>query len=574
VYWEKYLKLDPESSDAYYQMGLAQEKSGLTGKAIGSFEKALELNPENKAARLSAAGDYEKLGSTEQAAAHYEKYLELDPKNTSVLQHLGGYYYNQKKLDEAREFFQRAREANPGDDNTAFWLGVIAEEKKDYPAAIKYFEILAKNQQEPSVLTRLSYYYSLDKQYNKAVKVLKRVAEIDPDNPFSYYLLGLAYLDARDYSNAEKNLLKVIALKPDFYEVHFHLGVLYDSRNRFDKAQPELEKAIQLKPDFGSALNYLGYSLADRNIQLDRAEKLVKKALDGDPDNGAYMDSLGWVYFREGRYDEAASMLSAAAQKSPDPLINEHLGDAYVKLNRNSDAWDAYRKSVDADPKNSRASKKLKDLEKFLGPATLQRKVLKRAEGNLLQLKTLSAGFSTSGEFTSNNVSAFGRFSYMRPDKWRIDVLGSFFAPKMVVIQNKTLSVYPEAMKSSVSGIAGEFFGYMAGFFNGNTFGGFDNDRTVVSTKGDDFTFTSSSGAITISRKNGGIKEFRDDRILIKFTKSGWFEGLYLPENIEAYSLKDNASLKIRFSGFEVNGSMKEDAFNEVYGPGKDKPVP
>jgi len=71
----------------------------------------------------------------------------------------------------------------------------------------------------------------------------------------------------------------------------------------------------------------------------------------------------------------------------------------------------------------------------------------------------LTAGFSCSGEFTSNNMSAFGRFYYMRPDKWRVDVLGSFFAPKIVIIRNKSLMVYPEAMKDSVSGIAGESSG-------------------------------------------------------------------------------------------------------------------
>jgi len=69
------------------------------------------------------------------------------------------------------------------------------------------------------------------------------------------------------------------------------------------------------------------------------------------------------------------------AEKSQDPLINEHLGDTYVKLKRNSDAWDAYRKSADADPKNSRTAKKLKELEKFLAPATMQRKVLRGLKG-------------------------------------------------------------------------------------------------------------------------------------------------------------------------------------------------
>ena len=120
-----------------------------------------------------------------------------------------------------------------------------------------------------------------------------------------------------------------------------------------------------------------------------------------------------------------------------------------------------------------------------------------------------------------------------------------------------------------MNGIAGEFFGYMTGFFNGSTFDSFDNDKTVVSRKGDDFTYTSSSASITISKNDGGIKEFKDDSILIKFRENVWFEGLCVPEKIEAYSLKDNASLKIKFGSFNVNGDTKEDIFDEVYGPGK-----
>jgi tetratricopeptide (TPR) repeat protein len=560
-YWEKFVKQEPESSDAYYQMGLAREKLGAPEKAAEAFEKSALINPENQAARLSLAQNLENAGQNDKAEAQYEKFLTLDPKNSIVLQHLGGFYYKQKRFDQAQEMFERAIALVPGDDSLRFWLGVIAEEKKDFRTAIKYFEGISKEQQDPLVMTRLGYYYSSVKEYGKAVKTLRRVVELNPNNPYSYYLLGLAYLDSGDYGRAQKNLEKVLELKPEFYEVHFNLGVMYDTNGKFDKAVPELEKAILINPNFASALNYLGYSFADRGINLDRAEELIHRALKEEPENPAYMDSLGWTLFKKGKYEEAVTYIGPAAEKSRDPLILEHLGDAYVKLGKNAEAWEAYAKGFDRSPRSKSLKAKLKEMEKFLLPDTLRRKVLKRAAGNLLQVKNLSAGFSAAGEFMSNNTRSFGKLYYSRPDKWRADVLGSFFAPEAVLIQNNGLKVYPEAMGGAVNGLGKDFFDYLTGFFNGSIFDSFDSDQTVVTVKGDIFTYSSGGRLVKVSKKDGSVSEYSDGKVLIKFGKSAWHGGLLLPAEIDVYSLKDKAAMKIKLNGFEVNHKMSDETF-------------
>ncbi len=78
-------------------------------------------------------------------------------------------------------------------------------------------------------------------------------------------------------------------------------------------------------------MNDLGYLWADENRHLSRAMKMIRKAVEAEPDNGAYRDSLGWVLYRLGRYEEAIAELEKAAERQPDGVIFDHLGDAYRK---------------------------------------------------------------------------------------------------------------------------------------------------------------------------------------------------------------------------------------------------
>ena len=100
--------------------------------------------------------------------------------------------------------------------------------------------------------------------------------------------------------------------------------------------------------------NYLGYMWAEQNAHLDEAEDAIKRALQMDPDNAAYLDSMGWVQYRQGKYDQALESLNRAIENLPreDAVIFEHLGDVYLKLNRISRALEAWQKAKTLDPSN------------------------------------------------------------------------------------------------------------------------------------------------------------------------------------------------------------------------------
>ena len=101
-------------------------------------------------------------------------------------------------------------------------------------------------------------------------------------------------------------------------------------------------------------MNYLGYMLADRNVRLDEAYQLIQKAVDLEPDNGAYLDSLGWVYFRQGKLTEAEQFLVKAVDLTgQDPTVHDHLGDVYMKLGKTKEAiaqWTASMKAFKEQP--------------------------------------------------------------------------------------------------------------------------------------------------------------------------------------------------------------------------------
>ncbi|HUA59649.1 MAG TPA: tetratricopeptide repeat protein, partial [Verrucomicrobiae bacterium] len=103
---------------------------------------------------------------------------------------------------------------------------------------------------------------------------------------------------------------------------------------------------IELQPDNAQALNYLGYMLADRNVKLDEASQLVQKALKMEPENGAFLDSMGWIYYRQGKYSEAQGLLERALAQTPDPTIHDHLGDVLAKMGRTKEAASEWQASL------------------------------------------------------------------------------------------------------------------------------------------------------------------------------------------------------------------------------------
>ena len=98
-------------------------------------------------------------------------------------------------------------------------------------------------------------------------------------------------------------------------------------------------RALELNPGQPQVLNYLGYSLVEKQIKLDEALEMIEQAVAASPDSGYIVDSLGWVLYRLGRYEEAVGHMERAVELMPvDPVVNDHLGDVYWAVGREREA--------------------------------------------------------------------------------------------------------------------------------------------------------------------------------------------------------------------------------------------
>jgi tetratricopeptide (TPR) repeat protein len=186
------------------------------------------------------------------------------------------------------------------------------------------------------------------KRIDQALALLqKTVADKNLNKPIFYMLLASLYQEKPDLRRGIDVLKEGIALYPDNDQLYFELAITLEKAGKHDQSMEAMEKVLQLKPDHPEALNFIGYSWADANINLNKALAYIKRAILQRPDNGFIRDSLGWVYFRLRDYHQAVDELQKAVSQEPnDPHILEHLGDAYAAMGQKSKAVDAYIKAL------------------------------------------------------------------------------------------------------------------------------------------------------------------------------------------------------------------------------------
>ncbi|HEY2379534.1 MAG TPA: tetratricopeptide repeat protein [Terriglobia bacterium] len=155
------------------------------------------------------------------------------------------------------------------------------------------------------------------------------------------------YQRAKKYEQAQNVLNTAIQRFPNQEQVYFLQGALDEKQKKYDGAEKAFRKALELGEEDPAVLNYLGYMYADRGVRLPEAASMLEKAVKAEPTNGAYLDSLGWVYFKQNRFDLAEEYLKKAIVfVNGDSSIHDHMGDLYFKTKRYDDARNEWNKSI------------------------------------------------------------------------------------------------------------------------------------------------------------------------------------------------------------------------------------
>jgi tetratricopeptide (TPR) repeat protein len=189
----------------------------------------------------------------------------------------------------------------------------------------------------------------------EAEALLRALAAERPDDPGPLVELGDMFRRAERFGDAVKAydaaVGRIDTLRPGHWQLLYARGIALEREKQWPRAEADFLKALEFEPDQPFVLNYLGYSWVEQGRNLGEAETMIRKAVDLRPNDGYIVDSLGWVLYRLGRYEESVTEMEKAVELKPeDPVINDHLGDAYWMAGRQREARFQWQTALDLKP--------------------------------------------------------------------------------------------------------------------------------------------------------------------------------------------------------------------------------
>ena len=378
------VKASPDSPEAHYGLGVALMMQNKTDEAIPSFKQALQLKPDYLEAYTQLFQAYIRARRYDDAITTVNQRIALHPDDASLYQQLGQVYFYQHKFEqavdadkqalqikppydrsyqvyremgtalvdlgqfgEAMDAFKKSLQLKPDDSNTLRSLGWAYQTQGSFRDAVDtYQKVLKLSPTDSYSVLSLAAIYARTGQTADAEKQYREAIRIAPRSPQGYVGLAGLLSSQQKAEEAEAALRQALAMTPGGLAVHVSLSNVLYQRDKRAEAVAEAREALRLDPRNPTALNNLGYYLAELNENLEEALKLTQRAVDSAPNVPAYRDSLGWVYFKLGRLEEAEQYIAGVAKQANSPVIDEHLGDVYAKRGKQDLALAQWQKAL------------------------------------------------------------------------------------------------------------------------------------------------------------------------------------------------------------------------------------
>jgi tetratricopeptide (TPR) repeat protein len=380
------IQSDRDNLDAI--RGLAENllNDGQIDAALDQYKVIADANPEDAQTYLRISEIYRRQGKYDEALDGLKKAQAMVPDALEVPYNIAVVYQAQGRYDEAEKVLQDLLKKTEKSENSysqadrnnrAIFierLGMVYRDQENYTSAVETFRKMIPLGDENA---RTGYQDVIDtyreaKEWTQATTAAKEAAQKlpndrevrmvldaqladtgDPEKPLAdvrsmlkgapedrevYLRLSIMYTRLKRWSEAEESLNKTeeLSLKAEDKEnVYFLRGSTYEREKKYEQAEAEFRKILAVNPQNAATLNYLGYMNAERDVRLEESLNYIKQAVSSEPTNGAYLDSLGWAYFKLGKYDLAEENLSKASLRmGSDPTVQDHLGDLYQKTGR------------------------------------------------------------------------------------------------------------------------------------------------------------------------------------------------------------------------------------------------
>ncbi|MCK5850873.1 MAG: tetratricopeptide repeat protein [Kiritimatiellae bacterium] len=392
---------------AHYCQGIINRNTlgDNSPQTLKEYQRASELDPKNNMLHTitAASACRQNVPDLDTGRTHYLKAIELAPSEATLYIALARLYFYQKKDKEALSVLADGFKSSDSETiilaftygfartfiaknnvNRAIpcveFLAAQSKHSRRYyhllgdlhtsldnkKAAIHNYLMATKDKKSlPESFISLAAIYA-ESAPDKAEKTLLKGASRLPDNTFILLALSRLYSIQKQFDKSLdvfakiKNIVQNIQNNTITADLYIEYGSTLDMAGRKEDAEKIFLECIKIHPNADQALNYLAYMWAEQDIRLEIALKYVNRALTIEPVNGAYIDTLGWIYYKQKKYDMAIErLLKAAFIIKNDPVITEHIGDTYNALNNNEKARHFWLLSHKLDPESQSVKKKL-----------------------------------------------------------------------------------------------------------------------------------------------------------------------------------------------------------------------
>jgi tetratricopeptide (TPR) repeat protein len=343
---------NPEDARTYIRLGEIYRRQGKLDLALQNLKKASTMVQDSEQVSYDLASIYQAQGRYDEAIQTLQdllkktekldgKYSQEDQDNRAIfLERLGSAYQDNNNEQAAIETFQKMLTLSG--ENAERGYGAMIDTYRENKEWQKATETAREATQKLPNSRRLKMVYASqladNGQTDEGLQQVKALLKGTPDDREVYVALANMCNRLKRWQDAEAALDKADQLatkQEDKDNIAFLRAAALERQKKYDQAEEIFRKILVTSPDNAAVLNYLGYMFADHGVRLDEALTMIKKAVDLEPANGAYLDSLGWAYFKLGKYDLAEDSLTKASQHmGTDPTVQEHLGDLYQKTGR------------------------------------------------------------------------------------------------------------------------------------------------------------------------------------------------------------------------------------------------
>jgi tetratricopeptide (TPR) repeat protein len=324
------LAIAPDLPNAIVTHARVVYQQGRVDEALAHLRLAISDIEDNESLRLAYGRMLLEVKRYAQAREQFTILSEAAPEDSDYLYTLSLLALDMEDTGQAEVHLNRLIELGERVPEAHYYLGRVAESRKDFATAIRQYELVGRSEYRFDAQIRIGQLLASSGQLEAGLGHLRNLRMQNPESSITVrlYLAESAVLtDAKRYRDAIDLLTEALQAVPGNTDLLYSRSLLHEKTDRIDLLEQDLRAVLLREPENADALNALGYTLADRTTRYEEAYDLISQALKLKPDEAAVVDSMGWVLYRLGRTEEAVSYLKRALNLQYDNEIAGHLSE-------------------------------------------------------------------------------------------------------------------------------------------------------------------------------------------------------------------------------------------------------